>query len=670
MKVTRAAGIPLITHDPYFSIWSCGDHLYDEDTKHWSGARQKLDGFICVDGECARFMGASKPDETVIPQTGLSVTPASTEYSFENSDVQLTVRFLSPLLLDDRRLLSRPCSYVDVQVLRKRKAHVTVTLRVSADLVTGMRFEQEKENEADAAKREQVELNGGAYTIGDIRYGMMGKADQTPLGHSGDHITIDWGYVYLAGRGSQTEISFDPAGRALEAVCDLRTDGCAAELILAYDDLLSINYFGNWLRGYWTKYAATIPEAIRDSFAEKKDVIARCDALDRKITEMAQKAGGEDYAFLCIMAYRHAIAAHKLVEDPEGNLLFLSKENDSNGCIGTVDVSYPSVPLFLLFDTEYVKGMLRPVFRFAQTPVWEADYAPHDVGRYPYAWGQVYGLKKEEGRQFSSRNGAVYPPYYQFPACGCYDLVYQMPVEECGNMLVMTALCCRLDESGDFAKPYMDLLQKWTEYLLRVGGDPGEQLCTDDFAGHLAHNTNLAVKAVMGIKAYALILEMNGRAQEAEEYRRQAETMINDWARRADAGDHYMLAFGHPESWSLKYNLVWDELLGEPYFPADVREKELRFYQKKCGPYGVPLDSRRSYTKSDWILWCAAMAKDVPTREALIGPVAEYLRRTASRVPFSDWYDTQTGRYEHFIARSVQGGIYMPCLMDRMRDEG
>ena len=32
-------------------------------------------------------------------------------------------------------------------------------------------------------------------------------------------------------------------------------------------------------------------------------------------------------------------------------------------------------------------------------------------------------------------------------------------------------------------------------------------------------------------------------------------------------------------------------------------------------------------------------------------------------VPFSDWYDTKTGRFVAFIARSVQGGVYMPLLL-------
>ena len=92
-------------------------------------------------------------------------------------------------------------------------------------------------------------------------------------------------------------------------------------------------------------------------------------------------------------------------------------------------------------------------------------------------------------------------------------------------------------------------------------------------------------------------------------------------------------------------------------------EKELAYYKKKANRYGTPLDSRAAYTKSDWILWCAAMDNTA----ALIQPVAAYLKETKTRVPFSDWYQTDSGRYCYFIARSVQGGIFMPMLAEQIK---
>ena len=648
MKVTRAASIPLIMHDPYFSIWSSSDHLYDADTVHWTGKRQQIRGYLTVDKTVYCFMG-DKEFHQILPQISLDVTATATTYTFENDKVRLCCRFTSPLILSDPLLVSRPCTYIDFMVEKKNADNVKLDFIVSADLV----------------RQEKDEVAGFAGTFKqDFSYASMGRMRQQPLGSSGDHTTIDWGYVYLAGNDKST-ITYDAANEAIR--CQAADLNGQTTLILAYDDLASINYFGEWRKAYWTTKYKTILEAISAAFADQKKVYKQASEIDCEIEAKAKKIGGDEYSFLCAMSYRHAIAAHKLITDEDKNLIFLSKENDSNGCIGTVDVSYPSVPLFMLYNTEYVKGMLRPIFRFADCDVWTYDFAPHDVGRYPYAWGQVYGRSDEENKRFRSENQFVYPPYYMYPSgSNVYGLRDQMPVEECGNMLIMTAMVCRMEKNASFALPYMETLKTWREYLIRYGADPGEQLCTDDFAGHLSHNTNLSVKAIMGIEGYAQIAALAGEKNEAKKYHKIAADMASDWEKRAKADDHYQLVFGEgkKDTWSLKYNLVWDKLWKSGLFSDEVYEKELAYYKKKANRYGTPLDSRAAYTKSDWILWCAAMDDNTA---ALIQPVAAYLKETTTRVPFSDWYQTDSGMYCYFIARSVQGGIFMPMLAEQIK---
>ena len=647
MKVTRAASIPLVTHDPYFSIWSSSDHLYDTDTVHWTGKRQQIRGYLTVDKTVYCFMG-DKEFHQILPQISLDVTATATTYTFENDKVRLCCRFTSPLILSDPLLVSRPCTYIDFMVEKKNADNVQLDFIVSADLV----------------RQEKDEVAGFAGTSKQgFSYASMGRMRQQPLGSSGDHTTIDWGYVYLAGNDKST-ITYDAANEAIR--CQAANLNGQTTLILAYDDLASINYFGEWRKAYWTTKYKTIQEAISAAFADQKKVYKQASEIDCEIEAKAKKIGGDEYAFLCVMSYRHAIAAHKLITDEDQNLIFLSKENDSNGCIGTVDVSYPSVPLFMLYNTEYVKGMLRPIFRFADCEVWTYDFAPHDVGRYPYAWGQVYGRSDEENKRFRSDNQFVYPPYYMYPSgSNVYGLRDQMPVEECGNMLIMTAMVCRMEQNVSFALPYMETLKQWREYLIRYGADPGEQLCTDDFAGHLSHNTNLSVKAIMGIEGYAQIAALAGEKDEAKKYHKIAVDMASDWEKRAKADDHYQLVFGEgkKDTWSLKYNLIWDKLWKSGLFSDEVYEKELAYYKKKANRYGTPLDSRAAYTKSDWILWCAAMDNTA----ALIQPVAAYLKETTTRVPFSDWYQTDSGMYCYFIARSVQGGIFMPMLAEQIK---
>lgn len=654
MNITRAASIPLVLHDPYFSIWSSADRLYDADPVHWCGKRQQLRGYVTVDGVVYSFLGDREFHEA-IPQKSVDVTATSTAYTFENEKIVLTARFTSPLLLDDFTLVSRPCTYIDFAVEKKEDCEVLIDFLVSSDLVS-----QKEEKLVGCSARRPAKKGAPAFS-----YAQMGKAAQRPLGGSGDNVTIDWGYVYAASADENAVCAYDEKNHRLSCRLPLEKE-CG--MILAFDDLLSINYFGQWRKAYWTKEYDTILDAVGAAFADRAETLTRAAALDAQIEELAKKAGGEEYAFLCSMSYRHAVAAHKLITDEKGEIIFLSKENDSNGCIGTVDVSYPSVPLFLLYNTEYVKGMLRPVFEFAARDVWEYDFAPHDVGRYPYAWGQVYGMDGEKGGHwFSGGDGEVFPAFYQYPAgTGIYDFKYQMPVEECGNMLIMTAAVCGMDGNAGFARPHMEVLKKWMKYLLEYGADPGEQLCTDDFAGHLSHNVNLSAKAIMGVEAYARLAGQLGQEAEALEYHQKAAAMAADWEKRAICDDHYVLAFGNPDTWSLKYNLVWDRVWDSGLFSNEVYEKELAYYVKKTNAYGTPLDSRRSYTKSDWILWCAAMAKDAEEANALIAPVAAYLKNTESRVPFSDWYETETGRYCHFIARSVQGGIFMPALMKKI----
>lgn len=656
MRINKAASIPLVQHDPFFSIWSSADHLYDNDPVHWTGIRQQLRGYLTVDGKVFSFLG-DKEIHDVIPQVSVDVTATATEYVFENELVRLSCRFTSPLLLDDMVLVSRPCTYVDFEVIKKDATDVKVDFEVSGDLV----------------RQSQDTIVGHDGKRETFTYSFMGRAQQYPLGGSGDTIAIDWGYVYLACEEKNASIYFDKANEKLRLKLVLENNKQAG-FVIAYDDLLSINYFGQWRKAYWTKKYNTILDAIEASFADKKETLEKADKLDKEIEAKAFELGGDAYVFLCNMSYRQSIAAHKLIEDEEGNVIFLSKENNSNGCIGTVDVSYPSIPLFMLYDTEYVKGMMRPIFKFAACDVWEYDFAPHDVGRYPYAWGQAYGWKPSEGDDLPEQgiwvasNQGVYPPFYMYPAgSDNYNFERQMPVEECGNMLIMSAAVSLADGNAEFIKPHWDVLTQWKNYLVKYGADPGNQLCTDDFAGHLAHNVNLSAKAIMGIEAYAKLAEMLGEKAEAETYHKLAKEMAADWEVRANAGDHYKLTFDKEDSWSMKYNLVWDKVWSSNLFSDEVYEKELAYYIKMADKYGTPLDNRASYTKSDWILWCATMAKDKSQAEQLIRPIADYLENTSDRIPFGDWYDVKSGLHYHFKARSVQGGIFMPMMYDGLK---
>lgn len=627
----RAPAYPLITIDPYMSVWSMGDRLNAGTVRHWTGRDMPLDGLADIDGETYVFMGdAERLGLPGMEQTSVEVEAFATRYRFEAGGVELTAEFLSPVLPDDLQLLSRPVSYLRTAVrTTDGGAHrVAVTVRASEAFCL---------NEPGQCPvfAERADAAPGVTTM--RLYGQ----EQAVLGKAGDDRRIDWGYFYLSVNGEREAGQMaDPAGgnmRYVYVTAGLDTAGEAQALFtFAYDDVYSLTYFGKPLKSVWNQDGTTIGAAIARAYAEYVDVAERCRAFGETLTREAAQAGGEEYAELLLLALRQSIAAHKAAVDPEGKLLFVSKECFSNGCAATVDVSYPSIPLFLLYNTELVKGMMRPIFRYAAQERWPFDFAPHDAGTYPILNGQTYGRGT--------------------------DFRWQMPVEECGNMLVMAAAVSAADGNADFAGEHRALLAKWAGYLLRHGVDPENQLCTDDFAGHLAHNCNLSLKAIMGLAGYARLCGMWGDRQEAARFDAAAREMAASWLDRAAEGDgSFRLAFDQPGTFSMKYNAVWDKLFGTGLFPAAM-EREFASYAARLNPYGMPLDNRADYTKSDWLVWTATLAPDKEQFMAFIHPLWLAYHVSPSRVPMTDWYSTVTSQQIGFQNRTVQGGLFIKLL--------
>ncbi len=660
--LNRLPAVPLITCDPYFSLWSNSDRLYESDTMHWTGRRKRVMGIANIDGTEYRFMGVDKTKP--MEQTGLYVTATCSTYCFETAGVELQLDFWTPLLLDDLDLMSRPCTYLDMAVrsLDGKSHEVEIRWEFYGELC------------CDRGQTEKI--GGGNYCSGKENIAWMGLREQAPLGHSGDSIAIDWGYLYLAAScGEPVKVSYHQVNRSLCASAEFHAVGAAwsqAALVAAYDDIASIDYFGKLLPGYWARDGKTINEAISEAVAGHDELLGRCNAFEEQMEKETMKFG-EAYTKVCSAAYRQSIAAHKLVADEKGNALFISKECHSNGCAATVDVTYPSTPLYFCYNPELVRGMMRPVLKFAKSPVWDYDFAPHDAGRYPYVTGQVYGLMSYQEAAQDLRDGEearyIYPMLWQMPASAqMYNFRNQMPVEESGNLLILEAQLVKLNPEKEKEELLENLpvYEKWVKYLLKYGSDPGEQLCTDDFAGHLAHNVNLAVKAIMGVEAYSILMDAVGRGEEAAEYHKKAQEMAKDVYARAFDKDHTKLTFdGSGETWSLKYNAVWDRIFGSGLWEDAFYQQEIQQYRKKCNSYGVPLDSRQGYTKSDWMMWAAALDSTGSAVEEFAGRILEFLEKSGSRVPFSDWYWTEDGRQCGFQNRTVQGGIFMPLLRAR-----
>lgn len=796
-QVTKAPAYPLITHDPYFSIWSFGDKLNESSTKHWTGKDHSMLGLISVDGKAYNFMGMPEmPVKALMPpgeaisfeckyteddpgaewmkesyaaanwktgkapfgwgwdntaatewkskaiwmrkefvlseidlknillqklvlqlrhdddvevyineelaysckncylgslkdyqlseqiikklrkgrnlislhcinpagyawldaglgiqeqvkgitpaiQKSLTMTATQTRYQFACGGVDLELNFLSPLLLDDLDLMSRPLSYMSVKIQSNDgNIHETnLYIATSVNLV--------KNSSAQAVSAKWYEKNQLAIL-------KSGTLDQPVLKKKGDDLRIDWGYLYVAtpantGVQSASESAdalkrFLTTGKSYDKTAsgnfqtlnndfyykNLDKNPVEYRILFAYDDINSVQYFGDNLKAWWALKGGSIEDELKKAAVDYKSIQDRCDAFDKKMYGDALKAGGEVYAKLCVMAYRQSIAAHKLTKSPQEDILFLSKENFSNGSINTVDVTYPSAPLYLAYNPDLLKGMLNGIFYYSESGKWTKPFPAHDLGTYPIA------------------NGQTYPE--------------DMPVEEAGNMIILTAAICKAEKKSDYGLKHWNILSQWVEFLVKDGFDPANQLCTDDFAGHLARNVNLSMKAIVGIASYAQMAKNLGKKEEADKYVKIAKDYATKWMQMAEDGDHYSLTFDKKGTWSQKYNLVWDKLLKLNLFPKSVYDKETKYYLTKQNAFGLPLDSRKTYTKNDWIIWTATLTSDQKNFEALVKPVYKFATETPTRVPLSDWHETIDGKQVGFQARSVVGGYFIKLL--------
>jgi len=655
----RLPSVPLVTHNPYFSIWSPANRLNDSETVHWTGHNQPLHSILRVDGKSYRIMGSQPSNIEPLKQISIKVNPTRTIYLFENDLVSLEFIFTTPALVSKLDILSRPITYLswNVKAIDGKEHNVQVYFDCGADIAV---------NTTDQL------VVWSKPSIQGLNVIKLGSLDQPILKKKGDDLRIDWGYAFIAIPGNQKAqvmvaerdqlmLNFISTGMLPESnelsqprkvnegmvsvgsswnLGKVGTTGITSLAMLAYDDIKSIRYFDENLSAYWKRNGMTIERLLQQAYNDFPDLSSECVKFDNELIADMEHVGGSKYAAMSALVYRQCLAAHMLVSDVNGKPLIFSKENFSNGCIATVDVIYPASPFFFLFSAELTKAMLQPNFAYASSQRWRFPFAPHDIGTYPHATGQVYGGGEETEKD-------------------------QMPVEETGNMVIMTAVLAKMEGNANFAQANWPILEKWCEYLLSKGFDPENQLCTDDFAGHLAHNVNLSAKAIIAIGSYAMLCEMTGHNAKAIEVRKKAKAMAEDWIVMATEGDHTRLAYDQPNTWSQKYNLVWDKILGLNLFPDEILSREIQYYKTKQGEFGLPLDSRERYTKNDWISWTATMAGTKEDFQSLFDPIYHFAETTPQRVPVSDWYNTDNAYMVGFQARSVVGGFFMKMLSEK-----
>ncbi len=656
----RLPAYPLFVKDPYYSLWSSGEILNESAVIFWTGAEKPMEGKIAVGGAEYTFLG--KGGENKLKQVSRKVTAFTTEYEFEHEDFQLCVSFVSPLPLDDLKILSCPVCYLDYKIVAKKPlGQICVSFCIDEKVCydTSKTPERKEDCRANVIKLDKYEV---AY---------VGLRTQGIMQHASDGFGADWGYYYLTGETCDVIQSGDEKRIVAQNVHNVESQ-VNGQFMLAFDDVASIYYYGEVLRGYYFEGRTNIFDALQDSYENKEKIYAKLQEFENCLKAKTQ-GYSENYYHVLVGSLRQSIGAHKLVKDHEGRVLFISKECNSDGCAATVDVTYPSAPLYLLYNTELVKGMLRPVFDFARMPIWEYDFAPHDVGMYPYVTGQLYAVdcgrtKYNQDVYVNFSKKEVLPFYYLMRNPDeVYNPDRQMPVEESANMLLLAYACYLMDGDFAFIEEHFDLLSKWGEYLIKNGPEYGRQLCTDDFAGHLVGNMNLAIKATIALGVYAKIMKIHGQENEANRIQTIAEEFASKIESERCEDGHLPIAFGaEKDTYSLKYNLIFDQLMKTNLFNRSIGESEAKYYEKLFTGYGVPLDSRLRETKSDWMIWSAGISENKEYRDKIIDEVAAFMKKGTQRYPFPDWYNVDTAEAKAFRNRTVVGGHFILLLKDSL----
>ena len=369
--------------------------------------------------------------------------------------------------------------------------------------------------------------------------------------------------------------------------------------------------------------------AMTGFFKDFGAAAAEARTLDAKISGDSIRAAGQDYATITTLAVRQAFGGLQVAVGPKQTYVFL-KEISSDGDCSTVDVIFPAVPILFYLNPTLVKLLMDPLYENQEAGHYPNTYAIHDLGIFPNALGYPQGT--DEG----------------------------MPLEECGNMVIMTLGYAQRTGDDAYISKHWPLIDQWASYLVNDSLIPSNQLSTDDFAGRLANQTNLALKGIIGLKA---ISEMARRAGIDDKYGATADSYLHQWMRLGtNAGanpPHTTLAYGQDDTHGLLYNLYADRLLGFDFVDRSVYDMQSAFYPTVAREFGVPLDTRHNWTKTDWEMWVAAIASD-DTRKLIHGLVVKFLAGTPTHRPWTDLYDATDASYgdaPQFVARPVMGGV-------------
>lgn len=664
-----AQSYPLSVRSPYVSTWLAGGNnggnLNGAWPAFWQGQINGWAGYVRVDGVVYNFLGAPNvAGASKAVQKSAEFTATRSRFVLTAGPVDVTAIFLSPVEPTDLLRQSYPFSYLTVYVnSNDGNAHnVQVYTDISAEWVSGDRSLTAVWNTTASSTVVSHQISLQSQSL------FTENRDQIQYGSAYYGITFHSGVTYATGQDTVVRAKFIQTGqldnsrdtnfRAINnnwPVFALAKDwgsvvesgsnpavfvvGHARDPVIKY--VLANGQFEN-RRPYWASKFSSAQAVLEQMLtsAEYDHSTAAADAFDNKINSDAN-AISADYAHIVAISARQVFGGIEITLPPSldtSDVKVFLKEISSDGNVNTVDVIFPAWPALLYTNPELGRYLLEPLFKFMQTGQYPHQFSCHDLGAsYPNAIAHLGGDDEN------------------------------MPVEESGNMIIMALSYAQKTGKTDQLSANYNLLTQWSQFLINDSLIPANQISTDDFAGPLANQTNLAIKGTIAIQAMSTIATLLGKTADATKYAQIAASyapQIVNFA-KSSTGAHLTLSYGASDTWGLTYNLYAQKLLKLSVFPDSLFQSQTAWYSSHFNQYGIILDTRHTYTKSDWETWTAAIVTDTGVRDNIIRHLVAWQTDGIPNQPFSDFYDTTNGDAvrngvgdEAFRNRPVVGGHF------------
>ncbi|KAL4736467.1 DUF1793-domain-containing protein [Aspergillus similis] len=639
-RPTRPPSYPLAVKNPYLSTWMPSDQVRTmpyAEPQFWAGQSLSWSVMARVDNRTYSLMGTRDPGDRIHPAAvrAAEYTATHSVFKLTASSLDFTLDFFSPISPSNYLRQSLPFSYLTVTVSGADANNVQVYTSID-----GRWTGKEQSTVRD--------FHGEGTTLA---YSLNVK-DAIPYTENSDMAT--WGEAILSSRQApQSELSYS-SGRRGEVRSQFVNDGKLSgsdepwvpggivafshdlgtvsgeqsiNFAVGYVREAAINYLGKPYTGYYRAHYFNTYKALSHFFDDYPAAVVESKIVDSEMAAQAAVAGGNKYADIVSLSARQAWGGIDLTIPSDSldktEVLAFIKELSSNGNLNTVDVIMPAFPIYYIMDPDYIRHLLEPMMRYLAAGRWRLPYTIHDMGtHYPNAIG--HDDQKAE----------------------------PMPIEECGNLMVLVLAYVTATGDRAWVNQYIDILKRYADYLVENSIDIELQLSSNDAAGPLANETNLAIKAAVGLKAFGEISGLSEYSRVGEE---RANLFFSQGLGTDETRSHFVLQYPNkPISWKTPYNLYPDVLFNLNTFPREAYQMGNTFFKKVRSEYGVPLDNRQDWAKSDWNMWLAGTFDDETTRHEFIDDLWAFVSNGKHNWPFSD-------RYVATSAKGREPGLPVLC---------